>query len=196
MAVGLADNRDDRVANSPYLESQEVGVPSSTPPVGARVDPDVDSHTRVQRRQRPVDPAVVAVIAVGGVLGAEARYGLSLLWPHGVGQWPGATWSINVTGSFLLGALMVVLTELTSPHRLVRPFLGVGVLGGYTTFSTAMVDSQELILAGRPGIAVGYLLGTLGAALAAVFLGSVTVRGAAGGGRRLRRYRRRRKGRS
>ncbi|WP_369134731.1 CrcB family protein [Modestobacter sp. I12A-02662] len=125
-------------------------------------------------RQRSWD--VLAAVATGGVLGAEARYGLSLLVPHPAGQWPWATWLVNISGCFLIGVLMVVVTELTSPHRLVRPFLGVGVLGGYTTFSTAMVDVQQLALAGRAGAALGYLLGTLAAAVLATYAGATLAR--------------------
>jgi fluoride exporter len=143
------------------------------------VDSDVDLHVPAQRHQRNWDPAVLAAVAAGGVLGAEARYGLSLLLPHHPGQWPMATWVTNVSGCFLIGVLMVVLTELTSPHRLVRPFLGVGVLGGYTTFSTAMVDVQQLAQAGHEGAAFGYLGATLAAAVLAAFLGTRLARGSA-----------------
>jgi CrcB protein len=90
-----------------------------------------------------------------------------------------ATWLTNVSGCFLIGVLMVVLTELTSPHRLVRPFLGVGLLGGYTTFSTAMVDVQQLAEAGHEGEALGYLVATLAAAVLAAFLGTRLARGSA-----------------
>ncbi len=138
------------------------------------VGPDVDASA--QRRPRSWDPAVLAAIAAGGVLGAEARYGLSVLIPHQPGQWPMATWLINVSGCFLIGILMVVITELTSPHRLVRPFLGVGVLGGYTTFSTAMVDVQQMALAGHGGAALGYLIATVTAAVAAAFAGVTLTR--------------------
>ncbi|WP_222267987.1 fluoride efflux transporter FluC [Modestobacter marinus] len=125
-------------------------------------------------RQRSWD--VLAAVAAGGVLGAEARYGLSLVLPQSTGQWPWATWLVNVSGCFLIGVLMVVVTELTSPHRLLRPFLVVGVLGGYTTFATAMVDVQQLALAGRAGAALGYLLGTLAAAVLATYAGATLAR--------------------
>jgi fluoride exporter len=144
-------------------------------PVGA----DVDLHVPAVRRQRSWDVAVLAAIAAGGVLGAEARYGLGVLLPHDPGQWPWATWLINVTGCFLIGILMVIITEVTSPHRLVRPFVGVGILGGYTTFSTAMVDVQQMALAGNGGAALGYLLATLFAAVAAAFAGATAARAAA-----------------
>ena len=151
------------------------------------VDPDVDAPA--QRRPRSWDPAVLAAIAAGGVLGAEARYGMSVLIPHEPGQWPMATWLINISGCFLIGILMVVITELTSPHRLIRPFLGVGLLGGYTTFSTAMVDVQQMALAGRGGAALGYLLATVVAAVAAAYAGVTLTRASAALwlGRRARR---------
>jgi CrcB protein len=143
------------------------------------VDPDVDLHVPAQRPQRSWDPAVPAAIAAGGVLGAEARYGLSVLMPHEPGQWPWATWLINISGCFLIGILMVMITELTSPHRLVRPFLGVGILGGFTTFSTAMVDVQQLALTGHGGAALGYMLATVTAAVAAAFAGATLTRASA-----------------
>jgi fluoride exporter len=144
----------------------------------APVDPDVDQPAPAPRRRRNWNPAVLAAVAAGGVLGAEARYGLSVLRPHEPGQWPVATWLINVSGCFLIGVLMVTITDLTSPHRLVRPFLGVGVLGGYTTFSTAMVDVQQMALAGREGAALGYLLATLVGAVVAAFTGVALTRAA------------------
>lgn len=153
------------------------------------VDSDVDLHVATQRRQRSWDPAVLAAIALGGIVGAEARYGLGVLLPHHTGQWPLATWLINTSGCFLIGVLMVVITELTSPHRLVRPFIGVGILGGYTTFSTAMVDVQQLQLAGRPGVALGYLLATLFAAVVAAFAGVTLTRASAVWWLRIRRAR-------
>ena len=152
--------------------------PSTPRPVGAPADPD----TGVVPARRPVrhaDPAVLAVIAVGGVLGSEARYALAAWHPAAADQWPVTVFWINVAGSFLLGALMVLLTELTSPHRLMRPFLGVGVLGGFTTFSTAMVDVHRLFLAGRPALGFAYLLGTAVVALVAVTLGAVATRAVA-----------------
>jgi CrcB protein len=143
------------------------------------IEPDVDRPAPALRRPRSWDPTVLAAIAAGGVLGAEARYGLGVLLPHAPGQWPWATWLINVSGCFLIGILMVIITELTSPHRLVRPFLGVGILGGYTTFSTAMVDVQQLALAGRDDAALGYLMATVTAAVAAAFAGVTLTRAAA-----------------
>jgi CrcB protein len=154
------------------------------------VDPDVDLHDPVQRRRPAVEPVVLGAVAVGGILGSEGRYALGLAVPHASGGWPTATLVINISGSLVLGALMVVLTDLTSPHRLVRPFLGVGVLGGWTTFSTAMVDVQQLVRAGRPLVGAGYLVGTAVAALLAAALGATAVRLGSAGWRRWHRRRR------
>lgn len=70
-----------------------------------------------------------------------------------------------------MGVLMVVITEVRAAHRLVRPFLGTGILGGFTTFSTYAVDIQRLIGAGQPAEAVACLAGTVLVALTAVWAG-------------------------
>jgi CrcB protein len=127
-------------------------------------------------RRRAQDPAVLAAVSLGGVLGAEARYGMSVALPHEPAQFPVSTWLVNTSGCLLIGVLMTVVTELSAPHRLVRPFLGVGVLGGYTTFSTATVEVQQLTLLDRPALALGYLVGTVVAALVAVTAGTVGTR--------------------
>jgi CrcB protein len=114
---------------------------------------------------------VLVAVAVGGALGSAARYGLEAAWPTGPGGFPWATLIINLTGCALLGALMQVIATRIAPHRLVRPFLGTGVLGGFTTFSTYAVETRGLLAAGRPALAAAYALGTLAGALAAVRLG-------------------------
>ncbi len=101
--------------------------------------------------------AVLAAVAVGGVLGAEARWGLTEALPHADRAWPWATLITNVSGCLLIGVLMVWVVEHGSAHHLVRPFLGVGVLGGFTTFSTFALDTVHLLLARRPGVGLLYL---------------------------------------
>ncbi|GAB2621881.1 hypothetical protein Aab01nite_77140 [Paractinoplanes abujensis] len=110
---------------------------------------------------------IIAAIALGGIIGACARYGASLLWPTPAGGFPWTTFWVNVTGCAAMGVLMVVATEILTPHPLVRPFLGTGVLGGYTTFSTYIVDAQQLLDAGRLVTALLYLVATLVTALLA-----------------------------
>lgn len=131
----------------------------------------------------PRDPAarqwpVLAVISVGGALGALARYGLGQAIPAPPGGFPAATFGINVLGCALIGVLMAAVTELSAPHRLLRPFLGVGVLGGFTTFSTFAAETLGLLRSGAVVPGLLYLIGTPPAALAAVLLGVAGTRAA------------------
>jgi fluoride exporter len=124
------------------------------------------------RSQAPV----VAVVALGGAVGACARYGLALALPAAPGGFPWATFWANVTGCAVIGVFMVLITEVWAAHRLIRPFFGTGVLGGYTTFSTYAVDIRRLADAHRPDLGLAYLAATLCAALAAVWLASAAAR--------------------
>jgi CrcB protein len=139
------------------------------------VDPDVALHVPAQRRELRDHPGtVLAAISLGGVCGALARAGLGELLPHTSGQWAWSTWLVNVSGCLCIGVLMALIDEVWPRQRLIRPFAGVGVLGGYTTFSTATVDVVQLLAAHRPAPALAYLATTVLAALVAVTLGSVT----------------------
>jgi CrcB protein len=111
--------------------------------------------------------AAVLAVAVGGVLGSLARWAVGLALPTPTGAFPWATFGINVLGSLLMGVLVVVVTEVRDAHPLVRPFLGVGVLGGFTTFSTFATDAQSLLAGGHRGAALAYLLGTVVGAVGA-----------------------------
>jgi CrcB protein len=96
------------------------------------------------------DVSVLAAICIGGAAGALARYQIELAWPAGAGI-PRATLAINWSGAFLLGVLVsVVVARLVGSRRrlapLVRPALGTGLLGGYTTFSTVMVEARDRAL--------------------------------------------------
>ena len=124
-----------------------------------------------------------AVVAAGGALGALARYGLLLAGPTRPGAFPWGTFVINVAGCFAIGVLMVIVTELRPAHPLVRPFLGTGVLGGFTTFSTYAEEVRALLRPEWMATAVLYLAGTLLAALAATVAGMRLTRLAAAGPR-------------
>jgi CrcB protein len=130
--------------------------------------------------------AVLVVIALGGGIGSVARYGLAELWPTGSGGFPWATFTVNTLGCLLIGVLMVLISEAWAAHRLVRPFLGVGVLGGFTTFSTYTAETRALLQPGTVGLAFAYLAGTLVAALLAVVAGVWLTRAATGVVRRAR----------
>ncbi len=118
----------------------------------APIDPDVAAS-------EPRDRPMLVAVAAGGVIGAEARYGLGVWLPHGPAAFPWATLLINGTGCLLIGVLMAVVAAVRV-HPLLRPFLGVGVLGGYTTFSTFVVDVDQLLQAGRVLPALAYLVST------------------------------------
>ena len=143
------------------------------------VDPDLPVGRPFIRRgwlglRRRAD--ILLVIGAGGALGSAARYGVAQLLPHQTGQLPWATVSVNVVGCLLIGVLMVFVMDVWPPQRYVRPFLGVGVLGGFTTFSTYTVDTWQLAKAGVPWSAVFYLVVSLAAGLVAVWAGLVLAR--------------------
>ena len=129
------------------------------------VDPDIDLRRAGPARHRRDQATMLATIAAGGATGAAARYLIGQGWPTAAGAFPASTLAINVLGCALIGVLMVLITEVWSRQRLIRPFLGTGVLGGFTTFSTYTVDIQRLVAGGHVGIALSYLaltpIGTL-----------------------------------
>ncbi|WP_305082359.1 fluoride efflux transporter CrcB [Nocardia veterana] len=149
-------SRVDAATDRPAGPGTEVGDPAP--------------RRELLREQLPV----LAVIALGGGLGGLARYGLTGLLPTRPGRFPWGTFAENVLGCLAIGVLMVLITEVWSAHRLVRPFLGVGFLGGFTTFSTYAVEIRALLAEGAAAPAFGYLAATLVSALAAV-VGGVTL---------------------
>jgi CrcB protein len=136
------------------------------------VDPDVDLHVPAQRAELGLHPGLVlGAIAVGGVLGSEARYGLTVAFPDGAAV-PWTTLGINVVGCLLMGVLMVAVHRWGARTPLLRPFAGVGVLGGFTTFSAYTVGVQRLLAGGSPGPALVYLALTPLLAVVAVVAGA------------------------
>ena len=119
---------------------------------------------------------ILAVVAAGGAAGSLARWGVGQAVPHSEGSFALSTFLVNVVGCLLIGVLMVLVLEVWPPTRLVRPFLGVGLLGGFTTFSTSMLDTTEMVRAGHQGTAAAYLFGTLAAAVLAVWASATTTR--------------------
>ncbi len=113
-------------------------------------------------------PVAVGLVAagVGGALGAVARWALSTAFPAADDAFPWVTFTINVTGA----ALLAGLPALPATHRVpwLPVFLGTGLLGGFTTMSAASVETFTLLDHGSVGLAIGYSLGSLAAALLAV----------------------------
>ena len=126
----------------------------------------------------------LAVVAVGGAIGAVARYAAGLLWPTGSVPFPWTTLLINVVGCAVIGVFLVAITEAWAPHPLLRPFFGTGVLGGFTTFSTYEVDVERLFQHGQPGRGLAYLGVTLVAAMVAVWAAAALTRRMIDWGRR------------
>nr|WP_229923293.1 CrcB family protein [Streptomyces candidus] len=127
--------------------------------------------------------AVLGAVSAGGALGALARYGALLAWPAPAGGFPWALFGVNVLGSGLIGALMVLVAENGRDRwapPLARPFLGVGVLGGFTSFSTYAMDVSGLLAGGEPVKATAYALGTVGGALGGVWAAAAVTRRALG----------------
>lgn len=125
----------------------------------------------------------LASVFAGGALGTLCRYGFERAWPTAPGHFPTATFVINTSGALVLGLVLVVLIERL-PHLAprLRPLLGTGFLGGWTTYSTLVVEADTLAKGGRPAMAAGYVAVTLVCGLSAAALGialgrSRTVRG-------------------
>lgn len=113
----------------------------------------------------PLVPLLL-VVAVGGALGSLARYGLAEALPHSRGTLPVATLLVNVLGCLLLGLLVGTLPFA----RWLRPLLGTGVLGGFTTFSAVALETDQL-LDRAPAVALVYVALSLLLGMGAATLG-------------------------
>jgi fluoride exporter len=118
--------------------------------------------------------------ALGGALGALARWAVGEALPSPAGSWPTATLLVNLTGCLLIGVLLAVLLARAPTHPWLRPFLATGVLGGYTTYSTFAVDTVHLAEAGAWAAAVGYVLVSVAGGVLAVAAGLWAGRAVAG----------------
>jgi CrcB protein len=108
-------------------------------------------------------------VAIGGALGAMARYGVStLVFDASSQRFPYATLSVNVLGSFLIGILFVLIVEKSLLPPEMRSILMVGFLGAFTTFSTFSLDALGLWQNGHLLLALVYALGTVVLCLAAI----------------------------
>jgi CrcB protein len=109
----------------------------------------------------------VVAIALGGALGAPARYGVGELVHVTPGSFPWVTLLINVSGCLAIGVLAAALTDRVA-HPLARPFLVTGFLGAYTTFSTFAVDVDVLGKDGHLALAAAYVVASIALGIAAV----------------------------
>lgn len=138
----------------------------------------------------PVDPApvqpgrlhvrasAIAAVALGGLIGAPARYGLGVAFPHtSPGHWPVTTFAINIVGAFILGGLLEALARLgpdSGWRQRARLCAGTGMIGSFTTYSTLAVDTDLLLRGHHPWAAITYALGTVIVGMVATAAGIAT----------------------
>jgi CrcB protein len=109
-------------------------------------------------------------------VGALARAGLSEAAPVRAGEWPWATFAVNVLGAFLLGYFVTRLQERLPPARYRRPFLATGLCGALTTFSTVQIELLKMLDGGHLGLAAGYAAATIAAGFVAIALATSMTR--------------------
>ena len=119
----------------------------------------------------------IVAIGIAGSLGALARYGLdgvvSRRFPS---SFPWGTFVVNMSGAFVLGFLMTLMTEQLTTATWVRSALTIGLLGAYTTFSTLSYETYRLMEDGALGLAAANMFGSAAVGLVAVYLGVVAAR--------------------
>ena len=116
----------------------------------------------------------VPLVVVGGAAGTALRAGLGAVFPALPTAVPWTTLAINVAGSFLLGLLIEALAAGDPDRgwrRTVRLTVGTGVLGGFTTYSTVMLETAERVRDGHAIVAIGYLVATVLLGIGAAFAG-------------------------
>lgn len=135
-----------------------------------------------ERGRRPrvllpqLDRQELAAIFAGGFLGTIARAALAQSLAVRPDRWPWATFVVNILGAFLLGYVITRLQERLPPSIYGRAFLGTGICGALTTFSTMMVELLAMIEGSHWGLAAGYAAASVGCGLAAIFLSTKIVR--------------------
>jgi CrcB protein len=128
------------------------------------------ARRRIRLRLPP--PRSIALVAVGGALGAVARVAVGVVVPVADNGWPWATMAVNLSGALVLGGLLRVISESLIGGAWARPLIGTGIVGSFTTFSTLSVEIERLAATGRGVVAAGYAGVTLVGGLLAVWIGS------------------------
>jgi CrcB protein len=123
-----------------------------------------------------VDRRELAAIFAGGYIGAVARASLVEAWPHDPAQWPWATFVVNVIGAFALGYFTTRLQERLPLSSYRRPFLGTGLCGALTTFSTMQLELLSMLDANHIGLALAYATASVASGFLAVAVATNIVR--------------------
>jgi CrcB protein len=163
------------------IGSDPASIGSDPAPSDAALDrtaPRGPGPAAAAARRRPprryhsrVEADIVGVIALGGMVGASARYGITRLLPASGTQFPWGTFVENMIGSFLLGFLLVLVLERFPPTRYLRPFAATGILGAFTTMSAYTVETALLLKDRYFATGLLYGFGSLAAGLALAYSG-------------------------
>lgn len=138
--------------------SSTTGTPPADQPGWAEdIDPDTDLRAHHEHTESQHSLHVLAATAIGGMIGAASRYVVSQIWPTHTGSFPWSTFAINVSGCFVLGVLMAYIGSRESTHPLLRPFLATGIVSGYTTFSTYVLETDSLLQHHQPLLGLTYM---------------------------------------
>jgi fluoride exporter len=113
----------------------------------------------------------VILVMSGGAIGAGLRYGLSQAVPYAGNGWPWATFAANMFGGLAMGVLAAWILRGDNSAEPLRLFVGVGVLGGFTTFSAFSLEMAQMVQRGQTGLAAGYAAASVLLALGALFAG-------------------------
>lgn len=122
------------------------------------------------------DRREIAAIFLGGIVGAIARAELAFALPTRVGQWPWATFAVNVAGAALLGYATTRLQERLPPSQYRRPLIGTGFCGALTTFSTVQLELLRMLDAGYVALALAYATASIAVGFLAVAVATNLVR--------------------
>lgn len=123
--------------------------------------------------------AASCYVAAGGAIGSWLRYLVARAFMPMLGSFPWATLTVNVTGSMAMGLLAGWLARFGSHSEGWRLLLGVGMLGGFTTFSAFSLEFALLVERGEIGTAAAYVLASLVAGFAGLFAGLYLMRAVA-----------------
>ena len=133
---------------------------------------DQARHPRLPR----LPLGVLAAVFIGGCVGGLARYELTASWTASAGTFPWAIFVINSSGAFALAVLLVLVNDAMPPTTYLRPLLGTGFCGAWTTFSSITAGADQLIAHGAAGTGAAYVLGSVVGGLGAAGLGLVLTR--------------------
>ncbi|HET8950640.1 MAG TPA: fluoride efflux transporter CrcB [Solirubrobacteraceae bacterium] len=118
----------------------------------------------------------VLSILAGGAAGALGRAGVAEALPHAAGEWPWATFGVNLAGAALLAWLTTRLSEMIAPTRYWRLLIGTGFCGALTTFSTFQVETIQLADDGHAPLALAYVTASLAAGMTLAAAATVAAR--------------------